>query len=216
MRKVLIASASVLLLAACQQTTTQAVAPPPAPPPAMAQPTTWTVLFTPGSSTLSSDANMTIAQAAAVKGATYALQGHTDTTGGADFNMALSQRRATAVSEALTRAGVPSTSITWVGTGETQLPVQTADNVAEQRNRSVDIVTSPQASIFSDPRAYCKALSDKWRQFRTAQVDSATAAAMAQCDAGNYDAGIPVLEDAFISNRLPLPAPGYRWPGRPV
>jgi hypothetical protein len=40
------------------------------------------------------------------------------------------------------------------------------------------------------------------------------AAAIAQCEAGNYQAGIPVLEDALITARMPLPAPGYRWPGR--
>ena len=28
-------------------------------------------------------------------------------------------------------------------------------------------------------------------------------------------AGIPTLEKALIANKIPLPAPGYRWPGRP-
>ena len=42
-----------------------------------------------------------------------------------------------------------------------------------------------------------------------------TAAAIAKCDAGDYAAGIPVLEDALITAKIPLPAPGYRWPGRP-
>jgi hypothetical protein len=25
-----------------------------------------------------------------------------------------------------------------------------------------------------------------------------------------------VLENALIANKIPLPAPGYRWPGRPI
>jgi hypothetical protein len=40
------------------------------------------------------------------------------------------------------------------------------------------------------------------------------AAAIAQCEAGNYQGGIPVLEDALITAAIPLPAPGYRWPGQ--
>ena len=54
------------------------------------------------------------------------------------------------------------------------------------------------------------------RQYRTSQVDTPEAAAMAQCDAGNYQAGIPVLEDSLIRANIPLPAPGYRWPGQPI
>ena len=43
---------------------------------------------------------------------------------------------------------------------------------------------------------YCAALSAKYRDYRTSQVDEAAAAAMAQCQAGNTAAGIPVLERA--------------------
>jgi hypothetical protein len=39
---------------------------------------------------------------------------------------------------------------------------------------------------------------------------------MAKCEAGDYAGGIPTLEDALISAKIPLPAPGYRWPGRPI
>jgi len=69
-------------------------------------------------------------------------------------------------------------------------------------------------AIFSDPKSYCKALSDKWREYRTSAVDTPTAAAIAKCDAGNYAEGIPVLEENLIGAKIPLPAPGYRWPGR--
>ena len=64
-------------------------------------------------------------------------------------------------------------------------------------------VQSQVSSVFSDLRSYC-------------QVDTPEAAAMAKCQAGDYQAGIPVLEDSLISNKIPLPAPGYRWPGRPI
>ena len=50
-------------------------------------------------------------------------------------------------------------------------------------------------TVFSDPRSYCKALSDKWREYRTSQVDTPEAAAIAKCEAGDYQAGIPTLEN---------------------
>src|SRR5436190_190036 len=67
-----------------------------------------------------------------------------------------------------------------------------------------------------DPKAYCKALSDKYREYRTAQVTSIEATAIAKCEAGDYATGIPILEDSLITAKMPLPNPGYRWPGRPV
>jgi hypothetical protein len=90
----------------------------------------------------------------------------------------------------------------------------------EPQNRRVEIVIGEQQArgvpaIFADPRSYCKALSDKWREYRTSQVDTPEAAAIAKCEAGNYAEGIPTLEDAHIRAKIPLPAPGYRWPGRP-
>ena len=41
---------------------------------------------------------------------------------------------------------------------------------------------------------YCAALSRTYRDFRPSQADETAAAAMAQCEAGNTAAGIPVLE----------------------
>jgi hypothetical protein len=57
---------------------------------------------------------------------------------------------------------------------------------------------------------------DKWREYRTSNVDTPEAVAISKCEAGNYQAGIPVLEDSLITNKIPLPAPGYRWPGQPI
>jgi hypothetical protein len=205
--------AAALLLGACSQTPP----PPPAPPAqrAMAprQMPPATVYFGTGSSTLSPESMASIRQVAAnyktTANATVTLTGHTDTVGSQDLNMALSQRRADAVRNALVREGVPAAAITTGGQGEASLPVQTADNVDERRNRSVDIavvVPVPVARTGMTDAEYCAALSAKYRDFRTSQADETAAAAMAQCQAGNTAAGIPVLEQTLTMSRIPLPS----------
>jgi outer membrane protein OmpA-like peptidoglycan-associated protein len=220
MLKSIIAVAGVaLLLGACSSTPPQMAS---APPPAAVQAPSYMVFFDWDRSDLSAQAMSTIRQAAIAyksgASARVTAVGHTDTSGPADYNMALSLRRATAVKGALVQEGVPATAIDTVGRGEQGLLVQTADGVREPQNRRVEIV-GPQAQmsrmdVFKDPRAYCKALSDKYREYRTAQEQTPQAAAMYQCEQGDYQAGIPVLEDALISYKIPLPAPGYRWPGK--
>ena len=135
------------------------------------------------------------------------LTGHTDTVGSQDLNMALSQRRADAVRNALVREGVPAAAITAGGQGEASLPVQTADNIDERRNRSVDIaVVGQMARTGMTDAEYCAALSRTYRNFRPSQADETAAAAMAQCEAGNTAAGIPVLEQTLTMSRIPLPS----------
>ena len=211
--------AAALLLGACAEQ-----APPPAPPPPAApQATSFMVFFDWDRSNLSTQAESTIQQAAAtfktIGSARVTATGHTDKSGPDNYNMALSLRRANTVKDSLVRNGVPATAISVVGVGESQPLVQTADGVREPQNRRVEIVIGGQQAavpaIFRDPKSYCKALSDKWREYRTAQVDTVEAAAIAKCQAGDYDAGIPVLEEALITVKIPLPAPGFRWPGRP-
>ena len=186
--------AAALLLGACSQTPP----PPPAPPPQRA--------------TLSPESMATIQQVAAnyrsAGNATVTLTGHTDTVGSPDFNVALSQRRADAVRNALVSAGVPTGAISGSGQGEASLPVQTADNVDERRNRSVDIAVVGQMATRTGmtDAEYCAALSATFRNLRTSQVDETAAAAMAQCQAGNTAAGIPVLERTLTMNRIPLPS----------
>ena len=200
--------AAALLLGACSQTPP----PPPPAPRAMAprQLPPATVYFASGSSTLSSEAMGTIRQVSTdyktVANATVTLAGHTDTVGSADYNVTLSQRRADAVRAALVREGVPAAAITSGAQGEASLPVQTDDNVDERRNRSVDITVVGQVARAGMTDAeYCAALSTTYRNYRTSQADETAAAAMAQCQAGNTAAGIPVLENALTTARIPLP-----------
>lgn len=68
------------------------------------------------------------------------LSGHTDTSGPADYNMGLSERRARAVAAELVARGVPETAIEVTWFGETQLRVPTADEVREPQNRRVEML----------------------------------------------------------------------------
>ena len=65
--------------------------------------------------------------------------GKTDRVGTPAANMALSERRADAVRDALVRAGVPASRIDTTWTGERRQAMATADEASEQRNRVVDI-----------------------------------------------------------------------------
>jgi outer membrane protein OmpA-like peptidoglycan-associated protein len=118
-----------------------AAAAPPPPPPVQAP--SFMVFFDWDRSNLSQQALNTIQQAADAyksKGsARITATGHTDTSGPANYNMALSLRRANAVKDALVRDGVPATAISVVGKGETDLLVPTGDGVREPQNRRVVI-----------------------------------------------------------------------------
>jgi outer membrane protein OmpA-like peptidoglycan-associated protein len=71
------------------------------------------------------------------------VAGHTDTSGAADYNMRLSQRRANAVATELIRAGVPAQLISADGYGQTDLAVPTADGVVNAANRRVVVDFAP-------------------------------------------------------------------------
>jgi outer membrane protein OmpA-like peptidoglycan-associated protein len=71
------------------------------------------------------------------------VYGHTDTVGSTASNQVLSENRARAVANYLIGKGVPASRIRWQGFGETQLKVQTADNVNEPANRRVEIKIVP-------------------------------------------------------------------------
>ena len=68
--------------------------------------------------------------------------GHTDSSGAASYNQALSQRRAKDARDELVRQGIESARITSEGKGESELAVQTGDGVKEQLNRRTEILIS--------------------------------------------------------------------------
>jgi outer membrane protein OmpA-like peptidoglycan-associated protein len=68
------------------------------------------------------------------------VNGHTDTTGSAQYNKGLSIRRASAVKAELIRNGVPANVISIQGFGFTELLVQTGPGVREPQNRRVEII----------------------------------------------------------------------------
>ena len=65
--------------------------------------------------------------------------GHTDTMGDPRANVALGQKRAIGVREILVEAGLASSTIEVTSHGEADLLVKTPDNIAEPRNRRVEI-----------------------------------------------------------------------------
>ena len=204
LKKIMLASAVVMLLAACEQKP-MAVAVPP--PPAQRN---YTVLFDTGKATLSAESVSTIAKAASAfktsNGRAVAVAGHTDTTGTAQFNLQLSQQRAAAVQAELQRDGVPGPAIAALGYGEQDLPVKTAQDVPEQRNRSVDIAISerPPEALMSDTQ-YCTALSRLYRRYRPGNIDEVAAEAMSRCETADAASAIPVLEQALTAMKIPLP-----------
>lgn len=69
--------------------------------------------------------------------------GHTDTTGTAEHNQSLSERRASAVASYEISQGLPAGRVREEGRGERELLVRTGDGVKESRNRRVDIIIKP-------------------------------------------------------------------------
>jgi len=70
------------------------------------------------------------------------LEGHTDSVGGDEYNMKLSENRANAVRDYLQSQGVPTSNLTAVGYGKSQ-PVASNDTAAgRQQNRRVEMVVS--------------------------------------------------------------------------
>jgi len=202
LKKFLIASAAGLLLAACQQQPQMA-----SPPPATQVKQLFVVYFNTGQSDLLPDAQAKIDQAAATfkqGGTAVAVKGHADRVGDQGANLRLSLRRTATVKAALMRDGVPESAIRSGSLGEENLPVPTADQVPERINRSVHIAVIGRP-LMSD-QDYCAALARKWRSYSRTGASGPAPQAIAQCDSGNYDAGITVLEQVLTDNRIVLPS----------
>ena len=65
--------------------------------------------------------------------------GHTDRVGSSEGNDALSKKRAEAMRDLLIESGIPADKLEAVGRGERDPLVPTEDNVAEPKNRRVEI-----------------------------------------------------------------------------
>jgi outer membrane immunogenic protein len=123
---------------------TPVVAAPPAPPPAppMAAKQMFIVFFEFDKSSLTPDGKKVVdAAAAAFKSGKsgVAIAGYTDLAGSAQYNLALSHRRADTVKAALVKDGVAPAAIdeSWHGKDNPRVP--TADGVREPQNRRVEI-----------------------------------------------------------------------------
>ncbi|HLS18915.1 MAG TPA: OmpA family protein, partial [Paracoccaceae bacterium] len=69
--------------------------------------------------------------------------GHTDSTGAADYNQRLSERRASSVAQYLTSRGVSPARIKSYGMGMTQPIASNSDAAGRQANRRVEILITP-------------------------------------------------------------------------
>ena len=128
------------------------VAPPapvsaPAPAPAPAPANNFTVYFDFDSWTLKAEQlkvlDDVIASARSGGQANIIIVGHTDTSGSAEYNQKLSVKRANVVVEALVQMGARRAALHASGVGETDLAVETGDNVKEAKNRRTVITLQP-------------------------------------------------------------------------
>lgn len=107
------------------------------------RPSSYILYFEEGSNVLTpeSQAEFTKVRAEIVAraAAEVAVIGHTDSVGSAQGNDELSKQRAAAIAALLVEAGIPVEKLETVGRGERELLVPTADEVAEPKNRRVEI-----------------------------------------------------------------------------
>jgi OmpA-OmpF porin, OOP family len=141
LRKLIVPVVALCWLAGCATQPTPASPPPPAAP---APTVSYMVFFDWASAKLSDQGVSTVQEAATVfkskQGAHITAAGFTDTTGSAEANMALSKRRVDAVKAELVKDGVPADAVSTTANGETNLLVNTPDNVNDQRNRRVMVI----------------------------------------------------------------------------
>lgn len=102
------------------------------------------VTFASGSSTLESEQSTALLELSdwllQTPGARVALVGHTDAVGSLDGNIELSQRRASAVRDALVDDGVPSSQLQALGAGYLAPRASNLSNEGRSQNRRVEAV----------------------------------------------------------------------------
>ena len=148
--RTLVATLALSLVAGCQQQATQQAAQPAWQPPQISPVTSpelagawYQVYFDSNSAAVNARGQMIVKNVAYVVAnndtTRVTVIGKTDRVGVPSANMALAQRRADAVREALVAAGVPPARIDTSWTGETSQQVATRDEANEPRNRVVDV-----------------------------------------------------------------------------
>jgi outer membrane protein OmpA-like peptidoglycan-associated protein len=104
------------------------------------------VLFQTGKYELSSDAQLKLAKLSGIiqahPGLNLTIEGYTDTTGTADFNMTLSQQRADTVRQFLVTQGMSPDNITSKGLGEADPIADNSTAAGRKLNRRVEIIVS--------------------------------------------------------------------------
>jgi outer membrane protein OmpA-like peptidoglycan-associated protein len=120
--------------------------PPTTPAQPASAPASYMTFFELGSTKLSDQSMATITQASQVyktkTNANVVVIGYADTVGSPAMNMQLSQRRASAVRDALVAGGVPVSVITTTANGDTSLLVDTGPQANQPKNRRVQIVVN--------------------------------------------------------------------------
>lgn len=104
------------------------------------------VLFNTGAADLQPPAQIALARLAGIlsnyPSLTLSIEGYTDSTGSADFNLKLSEKRADAVQTYLAAQGLPASSMTATGLGEANPVADNKTAAGRQKNRRVEIVIS--------------------------------------------------------------------------
>ena len=80
---------------------------------------------------------------------TVMIEGYTDSVGGNDYNMSLSQRRAESVKNYLAGQGVGEARLTAIGNGEKRSIASNGSAAGRQQNRRVEVIISRQAQLLS-------------------------------------------------------------------
>ena len=81
------------------------------------------------------------------------IEGHTDDTGNADYNMTLSGRRATSVQDYLVSQGVAASRMTVKAYGETAPRYDNSTKEGQSKNRRVEIGVSANKQMIDDAKA---------------------------------------------------------------
>jgi outer membrane protein OmpA-like peptidoglycan-associated protein len=104
------------------------------------------VLFDTGSYSLTAGAREKLAKVSGIilghPGLKIAVEGHTDSVGGDDYNMKLSENRANSVRGYLVAQRIDSTNVTAQGFGKTTPVADNSTAAGRQRNRRVEMVVS--------------------------------------------------------------------------